>query len=332
MNKVKIIAEAGVNHNGSLRTALRLVKEAKKSNADYVKFQIFKAENVVTKKASKSNYQKKHPKDKETQYQMIKKFELPYDNFRIIKKECSKHKIKFLCSPFDTDSLKYLKKLREKIVKIPSGEITNYPLIRDIGKMNIKVIMSTGMSNFKEIKDSIKILTRNGTKKKNITLLHCNTAYPTPPADVNLSALQKIKNFFGVEVGYSDHTLGVEIPVAAICFGAKIIEKHITLNKNLPGPDHKSSLNPAEFATMVNSIRNTEKALSIFKKSIRPSEKPNLKVVRKSIVAKKKILKGEFLNESNLTTKRPGIGINPMMWKKIIGKKAKKNYLKDEFI
>lgn len=332
MNKVKIIAEAGVNHNGSLKTALRLVKEAKKSNADYVKFQIFKAENVVTKKASKSNYQKRHPKDKETQYQMIKKFELPYDNFRIIKKECSKYKIKFLCSPFDTDSLKYLKKLREKTIKIPSGEITNYPLIRDIGKMNIKVIMSTGMSNFKEIKNSIKILTRNGTKKKNITLLHCNTAYPTPPTDVNLSALQKIKKFFGVEVGYSDHTLGVEIPVAAICFGAKIIEKHITLNKNLPGPDHKSSLNPAEFATMVSSIRNTEKALSVFKKSIRPSEKSNLKVVRKSIVAKKTIIKGEFFKETNLTTKRPGMGTNPMMWKKIIGKKAKKNYLKDEFI
>tara|TARA_A100001015_G_scaffold239553_1_gene272878 strand:+ start:1593 stop:2591 length:999 start_codon:yes stop_codon:yes gene_type:complete len=332
MNKVQIIAEAGVNHNGSLKKALKLVIEAKKSNADFVKFQIFKTENVVTRKAGKSSYQKRNSKDKETQFEMIKKFELPYDNFKIIKKHCIKSKIKFLCSPFDIESLQYLKKLGEKIIKIPSGEITNYPLIREVGKMQIKVIMSTGMSNYKEIKDSIKILTKNGTKKKNITLLHCNTAYPTPPEDVNLSVLKKIKKKFGIEVGYSDHTMGTEIPVAATCFGAKIIEKHITLNKNLPGPDHKSSLNPEEFSNMVSSIRNTEKALSEFKKSIRPSERPNFNVVRKSIVAKEKILKGEVFTESNLTTKRPGRGKNPMKWRNIIGKKAKKNYLKDEFI
>ncbi len=332
MSKIEIIAEAGVNHNGSLKKALELVRVAKKVNADYVKFQIFKAENVVTRKAVKSNYQKKSTSDRETQYQMIKKFELSFDKFKIIKKECKKNKIKFLCSPFDIESLKYLNYLKEKIIKIPSGEITNFPLIQAIGKMNIKIIMSTGMCDYKEINNAIKLLIKNGTKKKNISLLHCNTAYPTPPVDVNLSALKVIKNLFGVNIGYSDHTMGIEMPIAAVCFGAKIIEKHITLNKNLPGPDHKSSLNPIEFASMVKSIRNIEKALKPFKKSIRPSEKPNLKVVRKSIIAKVNITKGEIFNEKNLTTKRPGTGINPMKWEKILGKKAKKNYQEDDII
>lgn len=332
MRKIEIIAEAGVNHNGSLKKAIQLIKIAKKSNADYVKFQIFKAENVVTKKAGKSAYQKKSSKDKETQYKMIKNFELPYEKFKIIKKECKKNKIKFLCSPFDVESLGYLKKLKEKVIKIPSGEITNYPLIVQIGKMNIRVIMSTGMCNYKEIKDSINLLIKSGTKRKNITLLHCNTAYPTPPIDVNLSALKKLKNKFNIPVGYSDHTLGIEMPIAAVCFGAKVIEKHITLDNNLSGPDHRSSLNPSEFTSMVKCIRNLEKALTPFKKELRPSEIGNLKVVRKSIVANLNISKNEIFTEKNLTTKRPGTGINPMLWKKIIGKKAKKNYLKDEII
>ncbi len=332
LKKIQIIAEAGINHNGSLKKAIQLVREAKKAKADIVKFQIFKAENVVTKKAAKSNYQKKNPTDKETQYQMIKKFELPYDHFRRIKKECLKYKIKFLCSPFDIDSVKYLTKLKEKKIKIPSGEVTNYPLIKEIGKLNIKVIMSTGMCNYREIKNAITILTSNGTKKKNISILHCNTAYPTPPSDVNLYALEKIKKKFGTEVGYSDHTLGIEMPIAAVCLGAKIIEKHITLNKNLPGPDHKSSLNPKEFAEMVRLIRNTEKALIVKNKNTTKSEMPNFKIVRKSIVAKKKILKGEIFTELNLTTKRPGIGISPMKWKYLIGKTAGRSYKEDELI
>jgi len=332
MKKVKIIAEVGINHNGSLKNALKLVAEAKKAEADYVKFQIFKAHNVVTKEACKANYQKSNFKDKETQYQMIKKFELSFDKFKIIKKECLKYKIKFLCSVFDIESLEYLKKLREKIIKIPSGEITNFPLIQEIGRMNIKVIMSTGMSNYKEINEAIKLLTKNGTKKKNIYLLHCNTAYPTPPCDVNLPKLKVLEKKFGVKVGYSDHTLGIEIPIAAVCFGATIIEKHLTIDKKLSGPDHKNSLKPKEFLTMVRSIRNTEKALTALKRSISFSEKSNVKVVRKSIVAREKIFKGEIFTELNLTTKRPGSGKNPMKWEKIIGKKATKDYLKDEFI
>ena len=330
--KIQIIAEAGINHNGSLKRAIQLIKAAKKSNADFVKFQIFKAENIVTKNAVKSAYQKKSLKDGETQYQMLKKFELPYECFKIIKKECKKNKIKFLCSPFDVESLCYLKKLKEKIIKIPSGEITNYPLIEKIGKMNVRVIMSTGMSNYKEIDRAINLLVSNGTKKKNITLLHCNTAYPTPFIDVNLSVLKKLKKKFNVSVGYSDHTLGIEIPISAVCFGAEFIEKHITLDKSLAGPDHKSSLNPSEFLSMVESIRNVEKALISSKKSIKPSERGNLKVVRKSIIANSNILKGEIFTEKNLTTKRPGTGITPMLWRNVIGKKAKKNYIKDEII
>jgi N,N'-diacetyllegionaminate synthase len=330
--KILIIAEAGINHNGSLKRAKQLIKAAKKSNADYVKFQIFKAENVVTKNAGKSAYQKKSLKDKETQYQMIKKFELPYEGFKILKKECKKNKIKFLCSPFDIDSFYYLKKLKQKIIKIPSGEITNYPLIAKIGAMNVKVIMSTGMSNFKEIANAINLLTQNGTKKKNISLLHCNTAYPTPFIDVNLPIIKKLKNKFNVTVGYSDHTLGIEVAIAAVCLGAELIEKHITLDKNLNGPDHKSSLNPSEFASMVKCIRNVEKTIIQSKKLTKPSERGNIKVVRKSLTANLNISKNEIFTEKNLTTKRPGTGISPMQWQNIIGKKAKKNYVKDDLI
>jgi N,N'-diacetyllegionaminate synthase len=330
--KVIIIAEAGINHNGSLKKAKQLIKAAKKSNADYVKFQIFKAENVVTKNARKSTYQKKSLKDKETQYEMIKKFELPYESFKILKKECKKNKIKFLCSPFDVDSFYYLMKLKQKIIKIPSGEITNYPLIEKIGKMNIKVIMSTGMSNCKEIANAINLLTLKGTKKKNISILHCNTAYPTPFADVNLPIIKRLKNKFNISVGYSDHTLGIEVAIGAVCFGAEFIEKHITLDKNLKGPDHKSSLNPSEFALMVKCIRNIEKAIIKSKKLIKSSERSNIKVARKSLIANLNIKKNEIFTEKNLTTKRPGTGISPMLWPNIIGKKAKKNYIKDDII
>lgn len=330
--KVKIIAEAGINHNGSLENAKRLVKIASFVKADFVKFQIFKAKNVVTKGARKSDYQKKTPNDKETQFEMIKKFEFSYRNFKILKKECKKNKIKFLCSPFDVESAKFLKKLGEKIIKIPSGEITNYPLLKIIGKMKISIILSTGMSNYKEIAQAIKILMKYGTKKKKITLLHCNTSYPTPPSDANLHAIQKIKKKFNISTGYSDHTLGIEMPIAAVCLGATIIEKHLTLSNNMIGPDHKSSLNPKKFALMVDCIRNVEKGLIPLKKDIQKSEKENLKIVRKSIVANKKIQKGAFFSELNITTKRPGTGISPMNWEKILGKKAKKNYEIDDII
>jgi N,N'-diacetyllegionaminate synthase len=332
LKKVKIIAEAGVNHNGSLNIAKKLIKAAKGAKADFVKFQIFKAESVVTKEAKKSNYQKKNSKDKEKQIEMIKRFQLPYSSFRILKKECFKNKINFLCSPFDIESAEFLQKLGEKTIKIPSGEITNYPLLRRIGKMKLNIILSTGMSNFLEINDALKILINNGTKKNQIILLHCNTSYPTPPKDANLLAIKQLREKFNISTGYSDHTLGIEMPIGAVCLGATVIEKHLTLDNDMEGPDHKSSLSPNEFASMVACIRNIEKGLVPLKKKLQKSEKGNIKVVRKSIVANLDIKKGDFFNEKNITTKRPGTGISPMKWKKILGKKAKKNFKKDEII
>ena len=329
---VKIIAEAGVNHNGSIKKALRLIKKAKLSGADYIKFQIFNTRNVVSKSARKSKYQKTSSEDKTSQFDMIKKLELSYDAFYKIKKQCLKYRIKFLCSAFDIDSLIFLKKLNEKVVKIPSGEITNYPLLKMIGKLKFKAILSTGMSSLKEINSAIKILKSNGLKKKNIVLMHCNTAYPTPMRDVNLLSIPKLKKKFKLDVGLSDHSQGIEIPIAAIAVGACIVEKHFTLDKNLEGPDHKSSLNPSEFSKMVKSIRNIEQALTTKKGSITISEKENLSVVRKSIVTKKKIKAGEVFSEKNLTTKRPGTGLSPMKWNEVMGKKAKKDYLEEEII
>jgi N,N'-diacetyllegionaminate synthase len=329
---VKIIAEAGINHNGSISQAIKLIKKASEANADFIKFQIFKSENVATLKAKKSSYQKINSKDNETQLKMIKKFELKFDDFKKLKKECKKNKINFLCSPFDIESAKFLKKLDEKIIKIPSGEITNFPLLVEIGKMKKKIILSTGMSNISEIKKALKILIENGTKRDDISILHCITAYPTPLKEVNLGAINNLKKKFNINVGFSDHTKGIEIPIAAVAIGAQIIEKHITLDKNLKGPDHKSSLNPEEFKRMVSYIRNTELTIKNYSKKTQFSEQENKKIVRKSIVAKKFIKKGEFFSKDNLTVKRPGYGKSPMKWLKIIGKKAKKNYEQDEFI
>ena len=331
INKTIIIAEAGINHNGSIKEAIKLIKIAKKCNADFIKFQIFKPENVVTKKAKKSKYQKLSSKDKETQQDMIKKFHLKYSFFKKIKKECKKNKIKFLCSPFDIESLMYLNSMGEKIIKIPSGEITNYPYLKTVGSLKKRVILSTGMSNILEIKEALKLLIKAGTKKNHITVLHCITSYPAPFEYLNLKAINLIKKTFNINTGFSDHSEGIEASIAAVALGAKMIEKHLTIDKNLKGPDHKSSLNPLEFSMMVKSIRNVEKALKTEKK-LQKCEIENLKPVRKSIVAKKKIKKGEKLNDSNITTKRPATGINPMKWKKILGKKSKKNYFKDDFI
>ena len=331
-SKVLIIAEAGINHNGSLKRAIQMVKVAKKIGADIIKFQTAIPELVTTKTAKKANYQKKGFSDKETQLQMIKKFHLPLEDYKILKNECEKNNIIFLSSPFDIASAKYLTNLKVKKIKIPSGEITNYPLLRYLGKKNLKIILSTGMANLKEISSAIKVLKKYGTKDKNISILHCNSSYPTPFSDVNLNTIDTLIKKFGLNIGYSDHTNGIEVAIAAVAKGAKIIEKHFTLDKRLKGPDHLTSLNQKDFAYMVKSIRNIEVSMGTNKKTVSNSELPNIRHVRKSIVAKKIIMKGETFNENNLTTKRPANGISPMNWKKILGKKAKKKFYIDDKI
>ena len=329
-SKVKIIAEAGVNHNGNLKLAYRLIDAAKFAGADYVKFQTGIPELSISKYAKKAKYQIKNTKKKESQLQMVKRITLPLSCFYKLKKYSKKKKINFLSSPFDEISLKYLKKLNMEYIKVASGEIINYPLIKKIAKSKKKIILSTGMSTMKEIGNAFKILKKNGART--ITLLQCNTEYPTPYEHVNLKAMLTMKNNFKTDVGLSDHSLGIEAPVAAVALGAKIIEKHLTLNKKMKGPDHLSSLEPKEFKLMVRSIRNVEKCLGNGKKIPSLSEKPNIKAARKSIVASRNIYKGELFTSNNLTTKRPGDGLSPMLWNKVLGKKAKKNYLKDQKI
>lgn len=326
-----VIAEAGVNHNGSLILAKKLISAAKNAGADIVKFQTFITDNIIIKSAKKALYQKKY-KPKQTQYSMLKDLELSFDDFKILSKICFKKKIEFLSTGFDINSLKFLNSIKQKRFKIPSGEITNYPLLRFIGSKRKEIILSTGMSNLKEIESAIKVMTRNGTPLKKITILHCTSAYPTNTIDVNLKAMISLKNQFGTEVGYSDHTMGIEAPVIAVSLGAKIIEKHLTLSRKFRGPDHRSSIEPNDFKKMVLAIKNTEKYLGSDVKIITKSEKKNRNLVRKSIVAFREIKKGESFSESNLTTKRPGIGISPMKWEEIIGKKAQKNYKKNELI
>ena len=332
MKKVKIIAEIGPNHNGKIYLAKRLIKEAKKSRADYVKFQTFITEDIIIEKAKKAKYQINKKNKKETQFSMLKKLELSQSDFKIIHKYCKKIGIKFLSTAFDIKSLKFINSLKPDYFKIPSGEITNLQLIKEITKFKRKVILSTGMSNLKEVDTIFKFLKKNGIAKNKITILHCNTEYPTPIEDVNLNVLKTFRKKFNTEVGYSDHTMGIEVPIAAVAMGAKVIEKHFTLNRNMSGPDHKASLEPKEFEEMVYSIRNLEKALGGFVKKPTKSEKKNIKIARKSIVAAKKINKGEKFTIKNLCIKRPGDGISPIYWYKIIGKISKKNYLKDDLI
>lgn len=330
--KTFIIAEAGVNHNGSIELAKKLVDVAVEAGADAVKFQTFKTENVVSKFAPKAEYQQKTTSKDETQFEMIKKLELSFSDFEELKTYCDKKGIVFLSTPFDIESARFLKELGLEIFKIPSGEITNYPLLREIGSYGKKVILSTGMADLGEIEDALDVLIESGTKRENITVLHCNTEYPTPFEDANLKAMITIKEAFKVEVGYSDHTQGIELPIAAVALGAKVIEKHFTLDKNLPGPDHKASLEPHELKQMVQAIRNIEKALGDGIKKPSKSEIKNLPIARKSIVAKRSIKKGEIFTEENLTVKRPGNGISPMRWNEIIGKEAKKDFLEDDII
>lgn len=330
MNSIFIIAEAGVNHNGDIETAKKLVDEAALAGADAVKFQTFRAETLASKDAKKADYQMETTEKTESQFDMLKKLELTPDMHEQLIAYCAQKGIMFLSTPFDIDSAHYLEKCGVVIFKIPSGEITNYPYLREIGKMGKKVILSSGMSTLEEIKTAVKILKDNGSS--DITVLHCNTEYPTPYKDVNLRAMITIKKELGLAVGYSDHTQGIAVPIAAAALGATVIEKHFTLDRNMEGPDHKASLEPEELRAMVRAIRNIEMALGDGTKKPSESEKKNIEIARKSIVAKCPIRAGEVFTEDNLTTKRPGSGISPMRWKDIVGKTAVRDFAEDELI
>ena len=322
---VFIIAEAGVNHNGDINLAKKLIDIAAKAGADAVKFQTFKATLNISKNAQKANYQKQTTDKNESQFEMIKKLELNEDMHKELIAYCKEKNITFLSTPFDSDSIKLLYELGLDTFKIPSGEITNLPYLRQIGGLNKKIILSTGMANLGEVEAAIETLVKNGTKRENISLLHANTQYPTPMEDVNLKAMTTLKNAFGLEVGYSDHTLGIEVDIAAVAMGAKVIEKHFTLDKSMPGPDHKASLEPDELAAMVRSIRNIELALGNGLKHFSKSESENIKIARKSIVAKRDIKKGEIFSEKNVRSIRPFLGLHPKFKHELIGKKAKRD-------
>tara|TARA_B110000008_G_scaffold278439_1_gene322210 strand:- start:5206 stop:6204 length:999 start_codon:yes stop_codon:yes gene_type:complete len=331
--RVFIIAEAGVNHNGDIELAKSLIDIASDAKVDAVKFQTFKASNVATHNVEKADYQKlSTPKRNVSQYEMLKKLELSNEDHKTLISHCESKKIIFLSSPFDIESIDLLNTLGLEIIKIPSGEITNYPYLNHIGKFNKKIILSTGMSDMKEINDAINILTSAGTFKKNITLLHANTMYPTPFVDVNLNVMQSISRAFELPVGYSDHTLGIEVPIAAVAMGAKVIEKHFTIDRLMDGPDHYASLEPKELKSMVKAIRNIECALGSFKKLPTNSEKNNIHLARKFIVAAETIKKGDIFNEKNISVKRSNGGISAIRWKSIIGQVAKKDYKIDENI
>ncbi len=332
MSKVFIIAEAGVNHNGCIKTAKKLIDIAAQAGADAIKFQTFKAESLVSKKAQKAEYQKQTTDNKESQFEMIKKLELNIDAHQGLMAYCTEKSIMFLSTPFDHDSINLLNKLGLEIFKIPSGEITNLPYLKQIGALNKQVILSTGMANLGEIEAALAVLVSAGTQRKRITVLHANTMYPTPMEDVNLKAMQTIGQALDIAYGYSDHTLGIEVDIAAVAMGASVIEKHFTLDKTMKGPDHKASLEPDELKAMVKAIRNIEHALGSPIKQPSPSEQPNMAVARKSLIAKSDIKQGEQFTEKNLTIKRPGTGISPMRWDEVIGKTAQKNYLADDLI
>ena len=330
MEKVYIIAEAGDNHNGDFNTALKLVDVAKRAGADCVKFQTFVTEEIISKYAEMAEYQKKNTGKEESQFEMVKRLELSFDEFRKIKEYCDRVGIQFLSTPFDLKSVDFLNELGVPFFKIPSGEITNYPYLIKIAHTGKPVVMSTCMCEPDEILAAINVLEKNGSGE--ITLLHCNTEYPTPLKDVNLYAMRTMKKMFGKKVGYSDHTKGIEVPVAAVALGACVIEKHFTLDKNMPGPDHKASLEPDELGRMVKNIRNIEIALGDGVKRVSESERKNIAIARKSIVARRNIQEGEILTEENLAVKRPGTGINPMQWMEVLGTRAVRDFKEDELI
>lgn len=332
MKKVIVIAEAGVNHNGSVELAKRLIDEAATAQADYVKFQTFKAEKNISKFAPKAEYQIKNAGNAESQLEMVKKLELTEENHYDLQEYCKHKKIGFLSTAFDLESIDLLKKMGVTIGKIPSGEMTNYPYLKKMAASFNEFIVSTGMSVPEEIVAALSVLTKYGVHRENITILHCNTEYPTPIHDVNLKAMVTLGNDFNLKYGYSDHTLGIVIPIAAAALGASIIEKHFTLNKEMPGPDHKASLEPQELVAMIKGIREVEYALGDGVKRVTLSEKNNIAIARKSIVAKRNIFRGEILTEENLAIKRPGIGITPMKWDEIVGTRATRDFMEDELI
>lgn len=334
MKKVIVIAEAGVNHNGSLENAFKLIDAAVDAGVDYVKFQTFKSENLVSKSAKKADYQIQNTGNStDSQYEMLKKLELSHENHELLIDYCKQKNIHFFSTAFDLDSLQYLRDIGLDLVKIPSGEITNLPYLRKAAQLFNKVILSTGMCTMEDIEAAVDVFLAEKISKENITILHCNTEYPTPMNDVNLKAMLSIQKEFGTQVGYSDHTLGIEVSVAAVTLGAVVIEKHFTLDKTMEGPDHAASLEPHQLKEMVKAIRNVEKAMSgdgIKKPS--DSEIKNIEIARKSIIASVPITKGELFTEKNLTVKRPGTGISPMKWDEVIGKAALKDYLTDDLI
>lgn len=333
MNHTIIIAEAGVNHNGSIELAKQLVDKAVEAGVDYIKFQTFKAANLVTKSAQQADYQMRNVGGGDSsQYQMLKRLELSREEHLELIGYCQQRGIHFFSTAFDFDSIEFLDSLHLNLWKIPSGEITNYPYIKQIAQKQGDVILSTGMSTAEDIQNAVDVLLRWGKTKDQITILHCNTEYPTPFEDVNLLAMQSIAKQFGTKVGYSDHTRGIEVPIAAVALGATVIEKHFTLDRNMPGPDHKASLEPDELKAMVSAIRNIEKALGSSEKKVTDSERKNIAIARKSIVAAKNIKKGDVLTEENLTVKRPGTGISPMRWEEVLGTKAVRDFMEDELI
>lgn len=330
MDKVIIIAEAGVNHNGDFNLAKEMVKAAREAGADYIKFQTFRPDRLVSRYAQKAEYQKKNTGSDESQLGMLQKLTLSDDNFIELKQYCDDIGIGFLSTPFDLESIAFLEAFNMDYWKIPSGEITNLPYLEAIAGTGRKIILSTGMSNIKEIRDAIDILEQYNVPE--IILLHCNTQYPTPYEHVNLKAMETIKKETGKTVGYSDHTLGIEVPIAAVAMGAKVIEKHFTLDKSMEGPDHKASLSPLELREMVMAVRNIERAMGSGIKEPTESEIANRDVARKSIVANGDIKKGDVFTNENLTVKRPGTGISPMLWGSVLGKTANRDYKEDELI
>jgi N,N'-diacetyllegionaminate synthase len=327
-----IIAEAGVNHNGDIHTAKRLIDAAAGSGADAVKFQTFDAKSLVCHYASKAEYQTSHSGQAESQLEMLQKLQLDSGAHKELLEYCGDKGIVFLSTAFDLGSIDFLQKLDLEIFKIPSGEITNLPYLRKIGGIGKRIILSSGMAYLGEIEAALNALTEAGTRKEDITVLHCNTEYPTPVEDVNLNAMLTIRDALGVSVGYSDHTIGIEVAVAAVAMGAKVIEKHFTLDKNMPGPDHRASLEPDELTAMIKAIRKVSLALGSSIKKPSPSELKNKAAVRKSIVASKNITKGEILTEETITSKRPGTGISPMEWDRVVGNAALKDFEADALI
>lgn len=333
MNHVLIIAEAGVNHNGSLQIAKQLIDKAVDAGVDIIKFQTFKSEKLVSKAAKQAEYQQRNTGGKdEGQLAMLKKLELSVENHYELIRYCNERNIRFWSTAFDMESIDFLHSLDMGLWKIPSGEITNYPYLRKIASFHGPIILSTGMCELSDIEAALSVLTEEGADKDSITVLHCNTEYPTPFADVNLRAMLEIGNKFGVKIGYSDHTKGIEVPIAAVALGATVIEKHFTLERNMEGPDHKASLEPQELKAMVSAIRNIELALGSGHKMVSASERKNIEIARKSIVAARDIKKGEILTEDNLTVKRPGTGISPMRWKEVIGTVATRDYSEEDMI